>query len=114
MYVYVCSSAGYGQVASNTTLTQYKHPYMVCELIKLTRGVCREVYHVMLLLPKNCLVFWKRQPWVSLADVTLLIGVHKCLLNFWFKRVEDCYIRVSKFIETKSGVLLTFVQKEQK
>ncbi len=39
----------------------------------------------MLLLPKNCLV--------SLVDVTLLVGVHKYLLNVWFKRVEDCYIR---------------------
>ncbi len=38
-----------------------------------------EVYHVVLLLPKNCLVFWKRQPWVFLADVTLLVGVHKYL-----------------------------------
>ncbi len=55
-----------------------------------------EVYHVILFLPKNCLVFWKKQPWVSLADVTLLVGVHKYLLNFWFTRVEDCYIRVSQ------------------
>ncbi len=47
----------------------------------------------MLLLPKNILVLGKRQLWVSLADVTLIVGVHKCLLNFWFKRVEDCYIR---------------------
>ncbi len=53
-------------------------------------------YLFMLLLPKNCLVFWKRQPWVSLADLTLLVGVHKYLLNFWFKRVEDCYIRVNQ------------------
>ncbi len=59
-------------------------------------GEFLEVYHVMLLLPKNCLVFWKRQPCVSLADVTLLVGVHKYLLNFWFKRMEDCYIRVSQ------------------
>ncbi len=44
----------------------------------------------MLLLPKNCLVYWKRQPWVSVADVTLLVGVHKYLL-FWFKRVEDLH-----------------------
>ncbi len=75
-----------------------------------------EVYHVMLLLPKNCLVFWNRQPWVSLADVTLLVGVHKYryLLNFWFKRVKDCYIRVSQIVKTKSGVLLTFVWNKQK
>ncbi len=73
-----------------------------------------EVYHVVLLLPKNCLVFWKRQPWVSLADVTLLVGVDKYLLHFWFKRVEDCYIRLSKIVKTKSGILLTFVWKEQK
>ncbi len=46
-----------------------------------------------------CLVFWKRQPWVSLADVTLLIGVHKCLLNFSLKRVEDRYIRVSHIVK---------------
>ncbi len=45
----------------------------------------------MLLLPKNCLFFLKRQPWVSLADVTLLVGIHKYLLNFWFKRVEDLH-----------------------
>ncbi len=63
----------------------------------------------MLLLPKNCLVFLKRQSWVSLADVTLLVGVHKYLLNFWFKRVEDCYIRVSQIVEPKSRVLMTFV-----
>ncbi len=44
----------------------------------------------MLLLPKNYLVFWKRQPWVSLADVTLL-GVHKSLSKFGFKRVEDLH-----------------------
>ncbi len=53
----------------------------------------------MLLLPKKCLVFLKRQPLVSLADVTLLVGVHKYLLNFWFKRVEDCYIRVSQIVK---------------
>ncbi len=58
---------------------------------------------------RKTLVFWKRQPLVSLAYVTLLIGVHKYLLNLWFKRVEDCYIRVRKIVETKSGVLLTFV-----
>ncbi len=57
----------------------------------------------MLLLPKNCLVFGKRQPWVSLADVTLLVGVHKYLLNFWFKKVEDCYIRVSQIVKPKVG-----------
>ncbi len=67
----------------------------------------------MLLLPKNCLVFWKRQPWVSLADVILLVGVYKYLLHFWFERVEDSYIRVSQIVKTKSGVLLTFVEKEQ-
>ncbi len=50
-----------------------------------------EVCHAMLLLPKNCWVFWKRQPWVSLAEVTLLVGVHKYLRNFWFKRVEDLH-----------------------
>ncbi len=55
-----------------------------------------------------------RQSWVSLTDVTLLVRVHKCLRNFWFKRVEDYYIRVSQIAETKSGVLLTFVSKEQK
>ncbi len=38
-------------------------------------------------------------PWVSLGDVTLLVGVHKYLLNFWFKRVEDCYIRVSQIVK---------------
>ncbi len=68
-----------------------------------------EVYHVMLFLPKNCSVFWKRQPWASLADVTLFVGVHKYLLNFWFKRVEDCYIRVSQIVKIKSGILLNFV-----
>ncbi len=68
----------------------------------------------MLLLPKNCLVFLKRQPWVSLADVTLFVGVHKCLSYFWFTRVEDCYIRVSQIVVAKSGVFLTFVKKEQK
>ncbi len=45
----------------------------------------------MLLLPKKCLVFLKRQPGFSLADVTLLVGVHKYLLNFWFKNVEDLH-----------------------
>ncbi len=45
-------------------------------LIKLTRGVCRGL-PCYAASPKNCLVFWKRQPWVSLADVTLLVGVHK-------------------------------------
>ncbi len=35
-------------------------------------GESVEVYHAMLFLPTNCSVFWKRQPWVSLADVTLL------------------------------------------
>ncbi len=57
----------------------------------------------MLLLLKNCLVFWKRQPWVSSADVTLLVGVHKYLLNFWFKSLEDCYIRVSQIVKKKWG-----------
>ncbi len=28
---------------------------------------------------------------------------------YLLKRVEDCYIRVSQIVETKSGVLLTFV-----
>ncbi len=60
-----------------TPLTQYKHPGVVWELIKLTRVVC--------------LVFLKRQPWVSLADVTLLVGVHKRFSNVWFKRVEDLH-----------------------
>ncbi len=68
----------------------------------------------MLLVPKNCSEFWKRQPWVSLADVTLLDGVHKCLSNFLFKRLEEFYIRVSDIVETKSGVLLTFVEKSSK
>ncbi len=58
---------------------------------------------------RKTFVFWKGQQWVSLADVTLLVGVHKYLLNFWFKRMEDCYIRVSQIVKTKSGVLLTFV-----
>ncbi len=73
-----------------------------------------KVYHAMLLPPKICLFFLKRQPWVSLVNVTLLVGVHKCLRNFWFKRVEDCYIRLSQTVETKSGFLLTFVLKQQK
>ncbi len=46
----------------------------------------------MLLLPKNCLVFLEKTTiMVSLADVTLLIGVHKYLLKFCFKRVEDLH-----------------------
>ncbi len=45
-------------------------------------GESVEVYHDMLLLPKNCLVFCKRQPWVSLADITLLVEVHKYW--YWF------------------------------
>ncbi len=69
----------------------------------------------MLLLQKNCLFWGEMQPWLSLSDVTLLVGVHKCLRNFWFKRVEDCYIRVSQVVEAKRGVLLTFLFiKEQK
>ncbi len=39
----------------------------------------------MLLLLKNCLVFGGKEPWVPLADVTLLVGVHKCLCNFGLK-----------------------------
>ncbi len=77
-------------------------------LIKLTRGVCKGL-PCYVASPENCFVFWKRQPWFSLADVTLLVVVHKCLLNFWFKRVEDYCIRVSQIVKTKSGVLLTFV-----
>ncbi len=50
----------------------------------------------------------KQKTWVSLADATLLVGIHKCLCNFWFKKVEDCDIRVSQIVETKHGVL-TFV-----
>ncbi len=45
----------------------------------------------MVLLPKNCLVFWKRQPWVSLADVTLL-GVYKyrlLLQVIWLSDLEN-------------------------
>ncbi len=57
-------------------------------------GESVEVYHAMLLLPKNCSVFLGRQPWVSLADLTLLVGFHKCPRNFWFNIVEDCYIIV--------------------
>ncbi len=67
----------------------------------------------MLLLPKKCLDFWKIQPWVSLADFTLFVGVHKSLSNFWFKRVEDCYIRVCQIVVTKRGVLLTIVKKPE-
>ncbi len=57
--------------------------------------------------------FLEKTTWGSLADVTLLAGVHKCLYNFWFKRMEDCYIRVSQIVKTKSGVLLIFVYKER-
>ncbi len=57
----------------------------------------------MLLLPKSCVVFWKRHPWVSLADVTLLVGVHKYLLNFWFKRVEDLHQSKPDFKNQKWG-----------
>ncbi len=118
----------------HTPLTQYKHPDMVWGLIKLTRGVCRGLQcyaaspeklfsffeKTTMGLPGWCnitrwkTVFQKRQPGVSLADVTLLVGVHKCLLNFWLKRVEHCYIRVHQVLKTKSWVLLTFVWKEQK
>ncbi len=78
-------------------MTTHEGFYLVINNVWLNwLGEFVEVYHDVLLLPKNCLVFWKRQPWVSLADVTLLVGVHKYLLNFWFKRVEDCYIRVSQ------------------
>ncbi len=31
-----------------------------------------------------------------------LLGVYKHL-SFWFKSVEDCYIRVSLIVETKCG-----------
>ncbi len=55
-----------------------------------------EVHCAMLLLPKCFLFFWKRQPYVCLADVTLVVGVHICLLNLWFIRMEDCYITVSQ------------------
>ncbi len=58
---------------------------------------------------ENVFFCCERQPWFSLVAVALLIGVHKCLLNFWFKRVEDYYIRVSQIVKSKSGVLLTFV-----
>ncbi len=64
-----------------------------------------EVYHVMLLLPINCSVFLEKTTMVLLADVTLLVGVHKYILNFWFKRVEDCYIKVSQIVKTKNCVM---------
>ncbi len=38
-------------------------------------------------------------------NVTLLIRVHKCLLNFWFKRVEDCYIRVAHIYELQRVIM---------
>ncbi len=53
-------------------------------LFKLTRGVCTGL-PCSASSPKNCLVFLKRQPWVSLADGALLIGVHKSHCSFWFK-----------------------------
>ncbi len=76
------------------------------------RGVCRGLpcYAASL---KNCLAFLKIQPWVSLADVTLLVGVQKCLCNFWFKRVIDCYIRMSQIVETKSGGPSDFCLKRE-
>ncbi len=75
-------------------------------LIKLG-GVCTST--MLCCFSRKTLVFWKRQPWVSLADVTLLVGVYKSLSNFWLKRVEDFYIRVSQIVVTKSGVLMTFI-----
>ncbi len=56
-------------------------------LIKLTRGGCRGLpcYAVF---PEKPFVFWKDNHG-SLADVILLVGVHKSLSNFWFKRMQD-------------------------
>ncbi len=34
------------------------------------------------------------------------LRVHKYLTNVLYKRTEDCYIKVNKIVETKSGVLL--------
>ncbi len=93
----------------HTPLTQYKHPSVGLNRL----GTSVEVYHAMLLLSfsrKNCLFFWKRQPWVSLADVTLLVGVHKCLWNFWFKRVKDytkLALMIFVFYADRDKVLLT-------
>ncbi len=59
--------------------------FMNCWLNWL-RGVCRGL-PCYAASPEQLFSFWKRQPWVSLADITLLVGVHKSLSNFWFKRV---------------------------
>ncbi len=52
--------------------------------------------------PEKLFSFLEKTTRVSLADVTLLVGVHKSLSNFWFKGVEDRYIRVGQIVVTKS------------
>ncbi len=96
------------------------------------RGGFVEIYHAIMLLPKNCLVFWKRQPWVSaseklfsflekttmgfsqqkrfsflekttlnsLADVKLLVRVHKCLATFGLKEWKTVTWE-NQIVETK-------------
>ncbi len=66
-------------------------------------GESVEVYHAMLLLLKNCLVFWKRLQWVSLTDVTLHVGDHNNLSNFWLKRMEDLHESEPKCSNQKWG-----------
>ncbi len=67
-----CICVWYWQVAClHTPLTQYNIPTWYQDWLNWL-GEFVEVYHVMLLIPKNCLVFWKRQPWVSLADLNCI------------------------------------------
>ncbi len=52
-------------------------------LIKLTRGVCRGL-PCYAASPEKLFIFLEKTTMgLSLADVTLLVGVHKSLSNLW-------------------------------
>ncbi len=53
---------------------------------------------------KTVQYFLKRQPWVSLADVTLLVEFINVFPTFGLKEWKT-YIRVNQIVETKSGVI---------